>query len=193
MDNTFQYNSASEDGGELYVDNTIPTFYYSNVFTPITLLTGNTFQKNSANLGGIIYMTGGSIKSTNNTFTDSSAVLGGAIIMTDNSMVSMYGSNIIENNRAQYGGGIVALDSQLQLFNTVFEHNTASYGGGLYAHKTECNGNALFIKNLAFEGGGGIYASKSTFFWTENAKAIQLSMVVDCCFQMIVNSTCSQI
>ena len=169
MDNTFQYNSAGEDGGVLYVH------------LSLTVLTGNTFQKYSANLGGIIYMTGGSLNITSNTFTDSSATLGlgGAIFMTDNSMVSMYGSNIIESNTAQYGGGIAALDSQLQLFNTIFENNTASYGGGLYAHNTTCNGNALFTKNVAFEGGGGIYASKSTFFWTENTTVIKSNSAIN--------------
>ena len=173
MDNTFQFNSAGEDGGVLYVYNA-----YS-LYSTLAVLTGNTFRKNSANLGGIIYMGGNSIKITNNTFTDSSAVLGGAIFMTDNSMASMYGSNIIANNTAQYGGGIAALDSQLQLFNTVFENNTASYGGGLYAHNTTCNGNALFTKNEAFEGGGGIYASKSTFFWTENTTVIKSNSAID--------------
>ena len=168
MNNTFQNNSAGEDGGVLYVDNNL---YF--------VITGNIFQKNSANLGGIIYMTGGSINITNNTFTDSTAVVGGAIFMTDNSTVNMYGSNIIENNTAQYGGGIAALNSQLQLFNTVFENNTASYGGGLYARNTECNGNALFTKNVAFEGGGAIYASKSTFFWTENTTIIKSNSAID--------------
>ena len=169
MDNTFQYNSAGDARGVLRVDNTL------------TFLTGNTFQKNSANLGGIIYMTGGSINITNNTFTDSSAALGlgGAIFMTDNSIASLYGSNIIENSTAQYGGGIAALDSQLQLFNTVFENNTASYGGGLYAHNTTCKENSLFTKNVAFEGGGGIYASKSTFFWTENTTAIKSNSAIN--------------
>ena len=174
MDNTFQYNSAGEDGGVLYVDNTLSFFFLNS-----TVITGNIFQKNSANLGGIIYMIGGSINITNNTFTDSSALLGGAIFMTDNSTVSMYGSNIIENNTALYGGGIAALDSQLQLFNTVFENNTASYGGGLYARNTECNGNALFTKNVAFEGGGAIYASKSAFFWTENTTIIKSNSAID--------------
>ena len=174
MDNTFQYNSAGEDGGVLYVDNTLSFFFLNS-----TVITGNIFQKNSANLGGIIYMTGGSINITNNTFTDSSALLGGAIFMTDNSTVNMYGSNIIENNTAQYGGGIAALDSQLQLFNTVFENNTASYGGGLYARNTKCNGNALFTKNVAFDGGGAIYASKSTFFWTENTTIIKSNSAID--------------
>ena len=173
MNNTFQNNSVGEDGGVLYVDNTLYFFLNS------TVITGNIFQKNSANLGGIIYMTGGSINITNNTFTDSSALLGGAIFMTDNSTVNMYGSNIIENNTAQYGGGIAALNSQLQLFNTVFENNTASYGGGLYARNTKCNGNALFTNNVAFEGGGAIYASKSTFSWTENTTIIKSNSAID--------------
>ena len=173
-DNTFQYNS----GGVLYV-HTCNTPNSPQLTPLLIVLTENIFQKNSAILGGIIYIERGSIKSTNNTFTDSSALLGGAIFMTDNSTVSMYGSNIIANNTAQYGGGIAALDSQLQLFNTVFKNNTASYGGGLYAHNTECIGNASFTINVAFEGGGAIYASKSTFFWTENTTIIKSNSAMD--------------
>ena len=168
VDNTFQNNSAGRDGGVLYAG-----------YSTLTLLTGNTFQKNSANLGGVIYMAACSIEITKNTFTDSSAALGGAIFITDGSMVSIYGSSVIENNTAQYGGGIAVLNSQLQLFNTIFENNTATYGGGLYAHNTECNGSALFIENEAFEGGGGIYASRSVFFWTENTTIIKSNLAMN--------------
>ena len=184
-DNTFQNNSAEFGGGVLFVDNTFQNnsadggaLYVRH--SPLTLMiTGNTFKNNLANLGGTIYMVASSVNFADNNFTDSSAELGGAIFITDNSLARMYGSNIIENNRAQYGGGIASLDSQLQLLNTIFENNTAIYGGGLYARNTKCNGNALFIKNLASEGGGGIYASRSKFFWTENTTIIKNNSAMD--------------
>ena len=59
---------------------------------------------------------------------------------------------IIENNRAHYGGGMAAVDSQLEVLESTFEYNRASYGGGLYVHNTEFVGSAIFTKNLVTEG-----------------------------------------
>ena len=168
-DNTFQNNSASYDGGVIYA--------WKSTLT----VTDNAFQNNSAGArGGALHVDDSSIRFTDNNFTDSSAELGGAISIIDNSNVSMYGSNIIANNRAHLsGGGIAVWHSKLQLLNTIFANNRAIYGGGLYADNTECNGNSLFTKNLAFEGGGGIYALRSIFFWTKDTTIIENNSAID--------------
>ena len=118
------------------------------------------------------------IISSNVTFTDDSftvsyAQFGGAILSTGNTTAKMYNITI-EINRAQYGGGMAAVDSQLEVLESIFENNRASYGGGLYVHNTELVGNAIFTKNSVTEGGGGIYASSSSFTLTANT-----TMIVD--------------
>ena len=51
---------------------------------------------------------------TDDSFTVSYAQLGGAILSNGNTTAKMYNITI-ENNRAEYGGGIAAVDSQLSL------------------------------------------------------------------------------
>ena len=110
---------------------------------------------------------------TDDSFTDSYAQLGGAILSTGNTKAKMYNITI-ENNRAQFGGGMAAVECQLEVFESTFENNRASYGGGLYVHNTEFVGNAIFTKNSVTEGGGGIYASASSFIVITNT-----TMIVD--------------
>ena len=91
----------------------------------------------------------------------------------------MYNTTI-GNNRAEYGGGMAAVDSQLEVLdNTVFESNRASYGGGLFIHNTEFEGNAIFTDNSATAGGGAIYASKSTLFLMDNTTIITNNSAMD--------------
>ena len=191
--NTLQNNSAGGDGGVLYLDksflsltgNTLQNNSAAfgggalSVHKSILLLTGNTFQSNSAMIGGTLYMCASSLILTESDyFTDSHALVGGAILETDNSTLKMYNTTI-GNNRAQYGGGMAAVDSRLEVYENTFENNTASYGGGLFVHHTEFYGNAIFTKNSVTEGGGGIYASRSTFFLMDNTTIITNNVAMD--------------
>ena len=182
--NTFQSNCAFGFGGALDLENSIGNLTNNTFQTHSSLLggalsisnsslslTGNTFLHNSASQGGaLIAFLNSSLNFTSNHFTDSSAqLLGGAILVAGNSIARMYGKNIIQNNTAQYGGGIATLDSQLEFTgNTIFTGNTASYGGGLYAHSTKISGRATISSNLATEEGGGVYAAKSIFHFKGN-------------------------
>ena len=158
-ENAFQNNSVNNYGGAVCVVNSTLNF------------TENTFQNNSANYGGAVYVQYGTLNLTDDSFTVSYAQLGGAILSTGNTTAKM--CNItIANNRAQYGGGMAAVDSQLEVLECTFENNRASYGGGLYVHDTEFVGNAIFTKNSVTEGGGGIYASASSFILTANTTMI---------------------
>ena len=157
--NTFQNNSAVNSGGA------------QNVFNSTLYSIGNKFHMSYAAFGGTLNMVISNVTFTDDCFTDSSAQLGGAILSTDNSTAKMYNITI-ENNRAEYGGGMAAVDSQLEVSESTFESNRASYGGGLYVHSTHFVGNAMFTKNLVTDGGGGIYASDSRFILKTNTTMI---------------------
>ena len=158
-ENAFQNNSVNNYGGAICVLNSTLN------------LTENTFQNNYANYGGAVYVQYGTLNLTDDSFTVSYAQLGGAILSTGNTTAKMYNITI-ENNRAQYGGGMAAVKCQMEVLESTFENNRASYGGGLYVHNSEFVGNAIFTKNSVTEGGGGIYALASSFILTANTTMI---------------------
>ena len=151
--NTFQNNSSNGNGGALVVKN-----------DGTLNITGNRFQSNSAIFGGSLYTYGSSNTFTDNYFTHSYATFGGAIMITATNNCTM--KNItLENNSAEYGGGMAALDSELEILkNNVFRNNRASYGGGLYVHNSHVglNGKGIITENTVTAGGGGIYTSSSS-------------------------------
>ena len=159
-ENTFQNNSAVKSGGAQY---TLSSIVYN---------LGNKFQNSYAALGGTLNIISSNVTFTDDSFTDSYAQLGGAILSVHKTTAKMYHITI-GNNRAEYGGGMAAVDSQLEVLESTFENNRASYGGGLYVHNTEFVGNANFTKNSVTEGGGGIYASASSFILTANTTMIR--------------------
>ena len=165
--NIFQNNSAEYGGGGgLYVSNSNLT------------LTGNTFQNNSAPFGGTLYIIGGNMTFTDDYFTDSYGQLGGAILAITISNLRMY-SIKIENCRAEYGGGIAALGSKLELLETtIIDNNTAIFGGGVYAYSTQLNISAIITSNSVNDGGGGIYAARSSLSFTETTEIINNSATV---------------
>ena len=188
-ENTFQYNSVDNDGGALYVwystlnftGNTFQNNSAVNSGGTLHVLystlhfVGNIFQKSYATFGGTLHMSISNMIFTDDSFTDSYAHRLGGSIATGHSIVKMYNITI-GNNRAEYGGGMAAVDSQLEVSeNTFFENNRASYGGGLYEHNTEFKGNAVFTNNSVTEGGGAIYASNSTFHLMDNTMIISNS------------------
>ena len=157
--NTFQNNSATRAGGVLHVaesihavtDNIFQNNYGSEggvlyVMVSNLMLTENTFQNNSADIGGVLYIVCSTLNLIANVFQRNvGSELGGAIFAyspchyydINTTYVRMHGSNIIENNRAEYGGGIAALGSQLELEGNSIKACTASYGGGVYVHNTD--------------------------------------------------------
>ena len=147
------WNNSAESGGALFVN-------YSTLS-----VTRNTFQSNFVTInGGALYISTDNLTFTDNYFTNNSAQFGGALFVPGigNSTVGMHGKIIIRNNKAQYGGGITALGSQLEFIgNTIFSKNTAVYGGGLYSYNTGISGKTTFTDNSATEGGGGVYAASS--------------------------------
>ena len=187
-ENTFQNNSANYYGGAVYVQygtlNLTENAFQNNsavkfggaqyALGSILHYLGNKFQNSYAAFGGTLCMIKSNVTFTDDSFTDSYAQLGGAIFSAENTAVKMYNITI-GNNRAEYAGGMAAVDSQLEVLeSTLFENNRASYGGGLYVHNTVFVGNAMFTKNSVTEGGGGIYASESIFILIKN-----ITMIID--------------
>ena len=188
MDNIFHNNSAAnESGGVLFVWKSILTvtnnsFHSNSAFQGGVLylwnsnltVTESTFQSNSADTGGAVHATCSTLDLLGNIFQKNVGTeVGGAILFDRSycltnrgSIMRMYGNNIIDNNRAEYGGGIAVLgiDTQVEIKlegNTTIKNCKASYGGRLYVHNTQITGNMTLANNLATEGGGGMYVSRS--------------------------------
>ena len=201
--NTFQNNSATGMGGVLYVSRSNHTgTVRDNIFQDNTgseggvlyvmdsnlILADNTFQNSFANIGGVLYIGCSILNLVGNIFQENGATeLGGAVLVDSGhcpynykTIVRMYGSNTVDNNRAEYGGGIAALGGNIQLElegNTTIKTCAASYGGGLYVDNTHITGNVTLTNNSATEGGGGMYVSRSTLNFTGNVTIMNNSAI----------------
>ena len=152
-DNIFLNNSAKY-GGVFYVR-------YSTINA-----TGNTFQNNTAEVGGVFSVIYSTIKATG-TFQNNTADVGGVLSITNSTInfvrnifqknlctklggtIFARKDNIIEHNRAEYGGGIAVMNSQLELGNTTIKSCTARYGGGLCVLNTQITGSVTLTNNSA--------------------------------------------
>ena len=180
-ENTFQNNSAIAGGAvEIYIDNTVvlltnifhnnSAFYGGAVLVltnNVLTLLNNTFQNNSVGFGGgALYVHQSTIHLTDNNLTRNTAkLIGGAILCLRNSSLSMNGTHRLQNNTAEYGGGIAAVECHMILSGGFFESNKAEFGGGLYTDQSQVSGYSNFSNNLAKGDGGGIYASSSEFYF----------------------------
>ena len=80
--------------------------------------------------------------------------------MSDSTLISL-GNITVYNNRAEFGGGVMAVESSLSLNETTCIHdNKATYGGGLYVLGSDIyfSGPTNLKSNFAANSGGGIYA-----------------------------------
>ena len=134
-------------------------------------LTENTFQNNSANYGGAVYVEFSTLNLTENTFQNNSANYrsGGAIYAVYSTL------NLTENtfqyNSANYrsGGAIYAVYSTLNLTENTFQNNSANYGGAVYAVYGTLNlTENTFQNNSADSSGGAVCVVDSTLNLTEN-------------------------
>ena len=154
---TFIGNSASGNGGGVYA--------VSNSSVIISMNT--TFSSNSANHGGGAGFVESSLSlKGNSSFSNCSATVGAAIF-AKGTQVNFSGTNVFSGNRAaQFGGGLYADNSSLNLpeYSNTFTANWAGFrGGGIYAQWTKITfgGTGLLSGNEAQLDGGGIYADGS--------------------------------
>lgn len=153
------YNSATENGGGVYAQN-----------SEVYLEDGAQLYSNTAQTGGGAYLDGSSLYGRKAAIRYNTANLrGGGVYATNYSVFDMgLGSypclgmrcSRLSNNTATvyYGGGLyVGGFSVAHLYNTFIESNSADYGGGLYAYNysTVTVYNSLFARNDAVVSGAG--------------------------------------
>ena len=151
--NTFQNNSAGGDGGVFYVDKSFLS------------LTGNIFLSNSAAYGGgALSVHKSTLFSAENTFQNISAGIGGTLYMGTSSMV-LSESDFFTASHALLGGAILATaNSTVKMYNITIENNTAQYGGGIAAVDSQLEALELnTFENNRASYGGGLYVHNTEF------------------------------
>ena len=136
------YNNNATDGGALLLTEDVNSRFCGAI----------TFDKNTADVGGALY-----IRNTKISFN--------VDLMADNSTIIKF-----QNNRARYNGGAISsLSSSLTFTKTVlFEANSAYYGDGGAMSLFESSKlilvpalNIFFVKNHANNTGGALYFKDS--------------------------------
>ena len=159
-------------------------------YDPYLYLTNCIFKNNSAEYGGVVYMTHGHLKIINTTFDSNRAYnYGGAIAAGENSIIEIHDSDFINdtslkdsggaiyfrkanvvisnsnfiNCYGQFGGAICDLDSKTTISKSKFLNNKASYrGGAVYSlYGTFHMTNCVFRDNFG-NNGGAIFIDNST-------------------------------
>jgi hypothetical protein len=113
-----------------------------------------TFEKNSAEMGGAIHLTGGTLTITNTTFYSNSGESGGAVAIEGAANVQIIDS-IFSSNFAPKGGGAVCIEkeSRSRISGSSFLYNsTDGLGGGLRAEAGKNEPVALEITDCIFNG-----------------------------------------
>ena len=103
---------------------------------------------------------------------NASAMFGGGMLIqkaNNNTVVNIYNSEI-QGNLAGYGGGVMAVEVELDLTNVLVAENTADNVGGGIVNRLWLNSiytNVLIRDNVAINGpGGGLYVQNSTVYLT---------------------------
>ena len=112
--------------------------YCTSTDTNSTIISGNTFQQNSASLGGGLYVSGPAI-----TIVDNLAVMntatnttskGGGIWVNPTSTLNMVNNTIYGNSSLGTGGGVAVIiagtSELLNVYNNIIWGNTATVSGG---------------------------------------------------------------
>ena len=151
------------------------------------LINNNVFEKNSAVVGGGLYVNESTINFIGNTFVNNKAALRGAgvallscnatytgiVTFTNNSGVSI-GRELVNNDR-EFRGGFLSLTSvgtrftggamfiyksSIRFGNVSIENNIATYGGGVCVFGSDITFGGLtdFANNYAEYSGGAVYA-----------------------------------
>ncbi|MEI8165300.1 MAG: LamG-like jellyroll fold domain-containing protein [Chloroflexales bacterium] len=143
---TFSGNSASGNGGGMYNNNSSPT------------LSTVTFSSNSAGSGGGLYNASGSPTLSNVTFRANVVTGNGGGLYNASGSPPL--SNVIfaANTAGGNGGGLFNASGNPTLTNGFFTRNSATNGGGLY----NGNGNPTLVnvtvrENTAATSGGGLF------------------------------------
>lgn len=146
----------AESGGAIHFLDSSPILITSNVL----------FTNNSASIGGAVLMDKSEIKVKGYTiFSSNTASKKGGAILISYSNFSCNGSSLFNNNLASEHGGAIYSIGSLVLLNgmspVVLQQNTADYGGGLSCQfsKLTLGNQVRFLGNIAQQYGGGLFLS----------------------------------
>ncbi len=118
----------------------------------------------STSLGGGLYVESiDTVVVQDCVFSDNSADYGGAIFLTVGTILDLADTDIENNDAATSGGGIYASGNDITLSGVSFADNNALYGAGAFLSSTSLSGGgSVFDSNVAIDIGGGILALDSS-------------------------------
>ena len=156
---TISGNSASNDGGAVYVDETASASFN---------MSGSTISGNSAKNGGGVYTNGGTINITNSTISGNSAIQAGGGVENNDGSLFMEDSTI-SGNSAENGGGVMAqFNASYMKGGTISGNSASGIGGGVYITNMasfEMTGGSIesnhVTENQSGHLGGGVYNAGS--------------------------------
>ena len=171
----FNNNSASVDGGAIYMDTSSknPVFMNIEAYNNHAILNGgvlfannignitvkgkrNKFYNNTACYGGIFFVNASdNLIIYNSTFNESEAHYGGVIYINETTNTTISNSTFNENI-VKFDGGAIYINKcdNLTIEDTEFIKNNARYGGAVYLNDPNLNiTNSSFISNNATFGG----------------------------------------
>ncbi|MBP7830270.1 MAG: hypothetical protein KA248_10170 [Kiritimatiellae bacterium] len=154
---------------------------YAATNSEVVLWEGSVIQSNRAYEGGGLWGSGGWVVVVDCSFIGNTADSSGGAIYGENLKAFAMRSkglfnvtspsNVVQNNQALYGGGMMFISSPIVISNALVMSNTALYGGGIYYIDAPGFAGATIrcarvVANMAVDpvglssaGGGGIYAS----------------------------------
>jgi hypothetical protein len=178
-------------GGGIYCNNSSPTIKYNIISNNSVdvgggihcegsdpIISDNTIKNNVATLtAGGIMCSHASPTISNNTISANEAGTSGGGIEVFEFCTPKILNNVIKENLAPEGGGIMCYSASPEIINNLFKWNSAEYGGGIYCYASApiITNNTIF-ENSGVQEGGGIYCFwysfpiiTNTILWNDNA------------------------
>jgi hypothetical protein len=155
LDNTFTSNQAGNTGGAAKISH------------QATTVSGNTLTGNSAAItAGGFFLEESASDATFNTYISNTALNGGGLaVMLGWDDVHVEDSTFIHNSATDNGGNIYVnlVGHTVSFRRIVVKSGSATIGGGLYAIDSDLDiANALFSKNTATSEAAGMYIKNTT-------------------------------
>ena len=104
---------------------------------------------NGANLGGAVYVNGGTLIAINTVLLSNKAFHGGSLYGINNAIMYLIGSTVTGSDATSNGGGIYVDGSTLQLTNrsNIVNNTAGNSGGGIYTYSSA----AIISRETTFE------------------------------------------
>lgn len=162
-------NDADADGGAVFL-----------IGAQTHLISGCTFEANSAPTGGALRVDYGTAQVTGCSFTSNAAIddpttLGGALFARFGAHVTIDGSTFVNNDSGTEGGALATLDANTVMIarNCLFQGNTAGVTGGVGSSQfsawalTNCTfeANAAGTRAVVAASSSGSVAVRSSILW----------------------------